>query len=105
MNFRVKAKGQVTQLTIEQVTQLLIEQALKSKGKSATVGPHMAETLTTLLEDQNVLRTLSPRELATICIDVGYHLNTFLRKNDVEIEEQQDATQSPIDVGVNPTAG
>ena len=43
-----------------------------------------------------MLRTISMRELVTVAIDTGYYLNTFLRKNNVQLEEDN-AIQGPVD--------
>lgn len=88
MSFVVTANKTSTEITSRQLVELLLGHSTQNLGKAQMKSPELAEALTTMLEDRNVLRTLTPRELVTIAIDVGYYYNTFLRKNNVEIEEE-----------------
>lgn len=96
MLFRIQTSDHAVKITAEQLAQLLVQQSIKPTRPWASASPILADELTRMLEDQNVLRSMNLRELTTIAIDVGYYLNTFLRKNDVQLEEQ-DVNTSPFD--------
>ena len=104
MNFRVVTPQQTVTLTPEQLVELLVAKAVKRENKYSQSSAAVAAALVQKLEDHRRLGTLAPTELATIAIDVGYYLNTFFRSNEVEIENNN-AVQSPADMGSNTSAG
>ena len=104
MNFRIETNSGVVNITPSQLAEMLVKESSKPNRPWADVSPKLADELTRMLEDNNLLRTISLRELVTIAIDTGYYLNTFLRKNTVEVEKQ-DATQSFVDRTDSHTSG
>jgi len=99
MRFRVDSNDQTVVLSLEQLVDLLAYKATKKENtKASKTSPQIAMVLTRFLQEQGLLNTLTPAELACISIDVGYLLNTFLRKNTVTIEEH-DADSTSSDSG------
>jgi len=96
MNFRVETTSETVTLTARQLVEMLVIQSAKPNRPWASASPKLADELTRLLESRGMLRTISMRELVTVAIDTGYYLNTFLRKNNVQLEEDN-AIQGPVD--------
>jgi len=97
--FRVNTDGKVTQITPRQLVEMLVARSIDPKVADRTNKsvPVLAEAMVERLESQNLLGESTPKQLLALGIGVGYYLNTFFRKNDVEIQEQLDANERPSD--------
>ena len=93
--FRVKTGEKTLQLTPRQIVEALIARSISPSVSNRTKKtiPILAEAMAEQLESQGLLRDTSPRSLLALGIGVGYYLNTFFKKNEVEIQEQLDATE------------
>jgi hypothetical protein len=93
--FRVSTGGQTIVMSPRSLVEALVAKSISSKAadKTKTAVPILAEAMAERLESQGLLRDSTPRQLLALGIGVGYYLNTFFRKNEVEIQEQVDATE------------
>jgi hypothetical protein len=89
--FRVLTNGKITVLTPRQLAEILVAKSISpdpdAKKMQAAQVP-LAQSIAQQLEDRGLLRESNPLRLLAVGIGVGYYLNTFLRKNEVEIQEQ-----------------
>lgn len=83
-------------MTAQQLANMLVAKSISPKAKKPqeAVVP-LAYAMAQSLEDKGLLKESSPVKLLALGIGVGYYLNTFFRKNEVEIEEQVDASERP----------
>ena len=95
--FRIKTDGKIVQLTPRQLVEILVARSIDPKVADRTQNsvPVLAEAMAKRLEAQNLLGDSTPKQLLALGIGVGYYLNTFFRKNEVEIQEQLDANERP----------
>ena len=96
--FRIKAEGKTIDLSPRQLVEMLVARSIDPKVADRTTQsvPVLAESLVQRLESQGLLGDSTPRQLLALGIGVGYYLNTFFRKNEVEIQEKLDANERPL---------
>ena len=91
MIFKISTAEGVVSLTAKQVADTLMQKTFSDANtKVEKSSAAIAEELLRSLERKELLRTMSPRQTAALGITIGYYLNTLLRKNEVEIEEQEE---------------
>lgn len=97
--FRIHTNGKTVQMTPRQLVEALVARSINPKVADRTqqTVPVLAEAMAERMEAQGILRDSSPRALLALGIGVGYYLNTFFRKNEVEIQEQLDANERHSD--------
>ena len=92
--FKVLSKSGSVVLSARQVADMLVAKSIDPKAKkSQEAAVPLASALAQELEDKGLMKETSPIKLLALGIGVGYYLNTFFRKNEVEIEEQKDASE------------
>lgn len=97
--FRILTNGKNVQLTPRQLVDMLVARSIDPKVADRTqqTVPVLAEAMAESMESQGLLRDSTPRAILALGIGVGYYLNTFFRKNEVEIQEQLDAIERHSD--------
>lgn len=97
--FRILTSGKNVQLTPRQLVDMLVARSIDPKVADRTqqTVPVLAEAMAESMESQGLLRDSTPRAILALGIGVGYYLNTFFRKNEVEIQEQLDAIERHSD--------
>lgn len=97
--FRIISNGKNIDLSPRQLIEMLVARSIDPKVSDRTTQsiPVLAEAMVQRLESQGLIGDSTPRQLVALGIGVGYYLNTFLRKNEVEIQEQLDANERPLD--------
>lgn len=88
--FKVTASGQTVLLSAKQLADTLVAKTISSSVPHKTKASIDAITITMVekLEAQGLLKESTPTSILSLGISVGYYLNTFLRKNNVELEEE-----------------
>ena len=97
--FRILTNGKKVQLSPHQLVEMLVARSIDPKVADRTqqTVPILAEAMAKSMESQGLLRDSTPRAILALGIGVGYYLNTFFRKNEVEIQEQLDAIERHSD--------
>tara|TARA_Y100000034_G_scaffold106679_1_gene135564 strand:- start:435 stop:767 length:333 start_codon:yes stop_codon:yes gene_type:complete len=97
--FRVSTNNQTVDLSAKQLAEMLVAKSIgPTAHKPQVASPLLAEAMAKQMEDRGLLREATPMTLLALGIGVGYYLNTFFRKNEVEIQEQVDAIERPSDL-------
>lgn len=90
--FKVTTSGQTVLMSAKQLADALVAKTISSSVPHKTKASIDALTVSMAnkLESQGLLKESTPMSILALGISVGYYLNTFLRKNNVELEEQND---------------
>lgn len=88
MKFQVKTNSGKLDLTSHQLLEILLGEVIKKIRESEFA--EIALTFSDHLQTEGNLGEITPNQLITSSFALGFYYNTFLKKNEVKVEEGED---------------
>jgi hypothetical protein len=94
--FKINSSNGVITLSPKQLVEMLVARSIDSKQDPKVLAsiPLVADALASNLEAQSLFKDTTPKSLLALGVSVGYYLNTFFRKNQIELTEETNAEKS-----------
>lgn len=94
--FKIKANGETTSLSKEQLLQVLVQKVIDNNKQDHK---QLAIAVANYLEVSGTLKTVNILQLITLAFSIGYYYKVFLSKNNVEIEIENVPNNSDENTG------